>query len=276
MDPMSNSDFFDGCSIDKDFKALAFCLCFFHAVIQERRLFGPLGWNIAYEFTEHDLRISVRQMQMFLEDYPDETPVKAINYLTGECNYGGRVTDDKDRRLIICLLSFYYRKDVLEDAHVIYEDDDVKYTTPPHGNWDVHLQHISSLPLTSPPGVFGFHENANLTKENGETYDMMRDLLLTVGTSSSGSGATPDEIVGEIATDVLGRVRPPWNITKVQLKYPVMYAESMNTVLAQELTRFNGLLAIIHSSLKDIQKAVMGLLLMSAQLEGAFFEMYNG
>lgn len=105
---------------------------------------------------------------------------------------------------------------------------------------------------------------------------MMRDLLLTVGTSSSGSGATPDEVVGEIATDVLGRVRTPWNITKVQLKYPVMYAESMNTVLAQELTRFNGLLKVVHSSLKDIQKAVKGLLLMSAQLEGAFFEMYNG
>jgi len=47
-----------------------------------------------------------------------------LKYLTAECNYGGRVTDDKDRRLITCLLDFYYNKDALTDENYKFANDD--------------------------------------------------------------------------------------------------------------------------------------------------------
>ncbi len=88
------------------FKKLLFSLSLFHAIILDRRKFGPIGWNINYDFTTEDLVVCKRQLKMLLDEYK-EIPYKVINFLGAEINYGGRVTDDKDVRLIKNILSNY-------------------------------------------------------------------------------------------------------------------------------------------------------------------------
>lgn len=77
-----------------------------HAVCEERKQYGAIGWNCAYDFTEADLRISVAHVKTIAAS-SGHTSFSAIQYLVSEVNYGGKITDDYDRRLIGALCSDY-------------------------------------------------------------------------------------------------------------------------------------------------------------------------
>ncbi|XP_009068409.1 PREDICTED: dynein heavy chain 3, axonemal [Acanthisitta chloris] len=272
-DPISDPVFFSNCQKPEMWQKLLFGLCFFHAVVQERRNFGPLGWNIPYEFNESDLRISMQQIQMFLNEY-EEIPFEALTYLTGECNYGGRVTDDKDRRLLLSLLSTVYNKDIEQDKYMLSAGDD--YYIPPHGPYESYIEYIRSLPITTHPEVFGLHENADITKDNQETNQLFRGVLLTLPREAGGGGKSPQEIVEDLAKDILSKLPSAFDIEAVIKAYPVLYEESMNTVLRQELIRFNRLTEVVRSSLINLGKAIKGQVLMSSELEDVFNSMLMG
>ncbi|XP_053550231.1 dynein axonemal heavy chain 3 [Bombina bombina] len=272
-DPISDSAFFNSCKKTEMWQKLLFGLCFFHALVQERRNFGPLGWNIPYEFNESDLRISMRQIQMFLNEYED-VPYEALTYLTGECNYGGRVTDDKDRRLLLSLLSIFYNKDIQQEKYRLSSGD--VYYVPPYGTYQSFVEYIRSLPIITHPEVFGLHENADITKDNQETNQLFNGVLLTLPRQTAGSGKSPQETVDDLAKDILHKLPNDFNLEEVMAKYPVVYEESMNTVLRQELIRFNRLTEVVRSSLINMGKAIKGQVLMSSELENVFNSMLVG
>lgn len=105
-----SDEVFNSCP-KSEFKPMLFVLSFFHAVIQERKKFGKIGWNVTYDFNESDYRISHELISMYLNKahllQEEELPWDTLRYLIGEAMYGGRVTDDFDRRVVTCYLLEY-------------------------------------------------------------------------------------------------------------------------------------------------------------------------
>lgn len=131
----------------KEFKTLVYTLSFLHAVIQERKKFGKIGWNVTYDFNESDFKISFRLIAMYLNkafaNREEELPWDTLRYLIGEAMYGGRVTDDFDRRILNTYLKEYFG-DFIFDTNQTYffSRAGADYTIP---QCDTHEHYINFI-----------------------------------------------------------------------------------------------------------------------------------
>jgi dynein heavy chain len=268
-----NNDFLNSCSKPNVFRSLLFSLCLFHGVTIERRKFGALGFNIPYEFTIGDLRICISQLKMFLDEYSD-VPYKVLKYTAGHINIGGRVTDDWDRRCIMNVLEDYYNPNVLNDGHS-YSESGIFYQLAGDSDHAAYMQYIKGLPINDTPEIFCLHSNANITFAQNETFALLDGLVRLQPKTSGGSGTSMEEAVDETCKGILERIPSPVALDLVMKKYPVKYEESMNTVLVQEVIRYNKLLTVVRATLRDLQKALKGLVVMSQELETMANSLYN-
>ncbi|GBG92019.1 hypothetical protein CBR_g54114 [Chara braunii] len=151
--PICDEEFFQCTDVSGNVRAVAggrpawkrmiLGLCFFHAFVQERRRFGPLGWNVPYDFSDGDLRVSARQLKILVENHAasDMIPYKALRYCIGECNYGGRVTDDHDRKTLMTLMALFYCPAIHKETFQLPDGD---YLTLPddEAGYEEYLQYI--------------------------------------------------------------------------------------------------------------------------------------
>ncbi|KAF0306090.1 Dynein heavy chain 12, axonemal [Amphibalanus amphitrite] len=200
---------------------------------------------------------------MFINEY-ESVPYAALAYLTGECNYGGRVTEDWDRRTLNTILAdFCNPRLVAETKYRLSPSGD--YYVPNKINYDDYVEYIKNLPTTQRPEVFGMHDNVDISRELAETRLLFDSVLTIQGGGAGGAGANIDAAFG-IASDILDKVPEVFDLEAAGAKFPVAYNESMNTVLVQEMERFNRLISVIRTTLKNLKKAVKGLVVMSVLL----------
>jgi dynein heavy chain len=209
-----------------------------------------------------------------LNDYA-EVPFEAITYLTGECNYGGRVTDDWDRRTLNTILSDFCNPQMLTESMYKFSPSGTYYI-PENLSYQEVLDFITKLPTTQKPEIFGMHDNVDMSRELREARELCDAILLTQEQAGGGGDHKFDSKLADIAADILAKLPKSFDLEAALIKNPPTYGESMNTVLVQEMERFNRLLKVIRQSLIDIQKAIKGLILMSFDLETLAVSLMNG
>lgn len=111
------------------------------------------------------------------------------------------------------------------------------------------------------------HDNANITCAINEANDNFAIILSLQPRSSGGTGVSREDRIGDIAKDLQAQLPKAWDYELVQLTYPTDYSECLNTTLTQEVQRYNALLNVMHPSLTSLQRALKGLVVLSADLE---------
>ncbi|XP_043259684.1 dynein axonemal heavy chain 1-like [Colletes gigas] len=255
------------------FKWLVFSLCLFHSVLLERRKFGPLGFNIPYEFTDGDLTICISQLHMFLLEY-ETVPFKVLIYTAGHINYGGRITDDWDRRCVLTILEDFYKPEILSESYT-FDEEGHYYQLPDVATFEEYIDYIKTFPLNDEPSMFGMHPNADISCAQAETYACLDTLLALQPRQVGIAAASTEEVTTQLAHDMLAEMPKTFDLAAMQSKYPVLYEESFNTVLLQEAIRYNGLLEVVKTTLVDLLKALKGLVVMSQHLETVSNSLYN-
>uniref|UniRef100_UPI00398F6457 dynein axonemal heavy chain 6 isoform X2 n=1 Tax=Pristiophorus japonicus TaxID=55135 RepID=UPI00398F6457 len=268
--------FFEEHTLGRKWRKLIFGICFFHAVIQERKKFGPLGWNICYEFSDSDRECALLNLNLYCQE--GKVPWDALVYITGEITYGGRVTDAWDQRCLRTILKRFFSPGILSIGYK-YSSSGIYYS-PEVDNLQAYKEYIEGLSLIDDPEIFGMHENANLAFQRKETSNMILTVLeVQPNVMARGTGKSTDEIVNELAHSILLKIPEKLDL---EVATEVLFVRdkkgrlnSLTTVLGQEVDRFNGLLVVLKDSLITLSKAIAGFVVMSEEVEKVYSSFLN-
>ncbi|KAL2308160.1 hypothetical protein Nmel_001164 [Mimus melanotis] len=264
-----------GVSKMPQWKPLLYAVAFLHTTVQERRKFGPLGWNIPYEFNQADLAASVQFVQNHLNDVGAKQGVNwsCVRYMLGEVQYGGRVTDDLDKALLNTYARVWFGEHMFSQEFCFYKG----YVIPKGNTVEDYLQYIEQLPGIDTPEVFGLHPNADITYQTNLANETFSTIVsIQPKDSSARGGETREAVVQHLVDEMLEKLPPDYNPHEVKAQLQKMGAfQPMNIFLRQEIDRMQLVISRVRTTLTDLKLAIDGTIIMSEELQDALDNIYD-
>ncbi|MGH0175689.1 UNVERIFIED_CONTAM: hypothetical protein FKN15_009969 [Acipenser sinensis] len=175
------------CKAPNERARLYFLLAWFHAIIQERLRYAPLGWSKKYEFGESDLRSACDTVDTWLDDTakgrqnisPDKIPWAALKTLMAQSIYGGRIDNEFDQRLLNTFLERIFTTGSFDsEFKLAFKVDGHKDIQMPDGIRREEFVHwVEMLPDTQTPSWLGLPSNAEKVLLTTQGIDMIRKML---------------------------------------------------------------------------------------------------
>jgi len=275
-----NQDVLDSVS-DPKWKTMLFALCFMHTIVQERRKFGPLGFNILYEFSQADLSACVNYMQNHLNLMETKRrPVDwiTVNYMVCDVQYGGKITDDFDRRLFNTYGKSWLTEKCLATDFRFVPVFETYYIPPVSQDIETYRKYIDQLPLVDDPEIFGLHGNADLAYRTAQTKATLATILdIQPKEGGGGGGLTREETVLKMVDDLQGKLPPDFvgETVKVAIKGLGGLGKPLNICLKQEIDRMQKVLKTLRGGFNSLKLAIAGTIVMSPELAEALDSLFN-
>jgi len=263
------------------FSPIVYVLTFAHAVVQDRKKYGKIGWNVSYDFNESDFRISMRLLSMYLakaiREKDESIPWNSLKYLIGEAMYGGRVTDDYDRRVLATYLN-EYMGDFIFDTNqpFFFSRTGFDYKIPTEVTYEAYTNSIMELPSLNSPEVFGLHSNAEIRYFTNSTKGLWINLLsMRSSEGTSGASASSESFLNSTIESTLKKIPEVYDVLIIR-KQLGENLRPTQVVLVQELERFNILILMMRNSLNNLFRALKGEIGMSGELDELAAALING
>ncbi|XP_046434442.1 dynein heavy chain, cytoplasmic isoform X5 [Neodiprion pinetum] len=203
---------------------LYFLLAWFHAIVQERLRYCPLGWAKYYEFNESDLRVACDTLDTWIEATamgrtnlpPEKVPWDALVTLLSQCIYGGKIDNDFDQRLLASFLGKLFTPRSFEGdfalvANVDGAQGNQRHITMPDGTRRDHfLKWIESLADRQTPSWLGLPNNAEKVLLTTRGTDLVSKLLKMQQLEDEDELAYSNEESLDAPREAVGDGRPAW------------------------------------------------------------------
>ena len=268
----------------QEWRQLLYIMCYVHSIVQERRKFGPIGWNIPYEFNQSDLSACVQFLQNHLlemEGKKASQPTwETVRYMISVIMYGGRITDDFDQLLMNTYADRYFNQAAMAVGYELFKDVKAgfSYVVPDSTEIEPFRAAIELFPSQDSPEIFGLHSNADLTFRTIQVNDVINTIIDTMPKAGGGSGGeSREDKVDRLCQDRLEKVPPVFEREDMIKKISKLGEREPLTVhLRQEIDRLNIVINLTRKTLQNLRLAIAGTIILSPDLVEALNSLYDG